>query len=169
MQIAFMLAALNDLDILACDIGNATLNAPCQEKIWFVAGPEFGSRQGTVIRIVRVLYGLKLSGASLRAMFNNSIQNMGFQPSITDPDFYLRPFAKPNWYRYYECILVYVDDVLIVSHAPEEHLKVIQANYELNLASVGPPIQYLGADVEKVQKPGGPTGREYWSSWQEPT
>jgi hypothetical protein len=88
---------------------------------------------------------------------------MGFQPSIADPDVYLRPFAKPDGFKYYEYILVYVDDVLIVLHAPEEHLKVIKANYELNPASIGPPIRYLGADVEKVMKPGDPTGREYWS------
>ena len=163
VRIAFMLAALNDLDIMACKIVNAYLNAPCREKVWFAAGPEFGSRQGTVIRIVRALYGLKSSGASWRAMFNNSIRDMGFQPSIADPDVYLRPFAKPDGYKYYEYILVYVDDVLIVSHAPDEHLKVMQANYELNPASVGPPNRYLGADVEKVQKPGDPTGREYWS------
>ena len=163
VRIAFLLAALNGLDIMACDIGNAYLNASCREKVWFVAGQEFGSRQGTVIRIVGVLYGLKSSGASWREMFNNSIRDMGFQPSIADPDVYLRPFAKPDGFKYYAYILVYVDDVLIISHAPEEHLKIIQANYELNPASIGPPSRYLGADVEKVMKPGDPIGREYWS------
>jgi hypothetical protein len=69
VQIAFMLAALNDLDILACDIGNAYLNAPCREKVWCVAGSEFGSRRGTVIKIVRALYGLKSSGASWTRTF----------------------------------------------------------------------------------------------------
>ncbi|KAI2490038.1 Reverse transcriptase (RNA-dependent DNA polymerase) [Fragilaria crotonensis] len=163
VRLAFLLAALNGIDIMACDIGNAYLNAPCREKIWFVAGPEFGSRQGTVIKVVRALYGLKSSGASWRAMFNDSIQNMGFKPSIADPDVYLRAFAKPDGFKYYEYILVYVDDVLIISHAPEEHLKVIEATYELNPASVGPPSRYLGADVEKVTRPGDPTGQEYWS------
>ena len=47
--LAFLIAALNNLDVVACDVGNAYLNAPCREKVWFVAGPEFGSRQGTVI------------------------------------------------------------------------------------------------------------------------
>ncbi len=163
VRIAFLLAAMNDLDILACDVGNAYLNAPCREKVWFVAGPEFGSRQGTVIKIVRALYGLKSSGASWRAMFNNSIRDIGFQPSIADPDVYIRPFTKSDGTKYYEYILVYVDDVLVISHAPEEHLKVIQANYKLNPSSIGPPTRYLGADVEKVQKPKDPSGREYWS------
>jgi hypothetical protein len=44
VRIAFLIAALNDVDIMACDVSNAYLNAPCREKIWFVAGPEFGSR-----------------------------------------------------------------------------------------------------------------------------
>jgi hypothetical protein len=96
-------------------------------------------------------------------MFNNSIRDMGFQPSIADPDVYNRPFTKPDGTKYYEYILVYVDDVLIISHAPDEHLKVIQANYELNPSSIGPPTRNLGADVEKVQKPKDPSGREYWS------
>jgi hypothetical protein len=96
VRLAFLLAALNGLDIVACDIGIAYLNAPCREKIWFVAGPEFGSRQGTVIRVVRAIHGLKSSGASWRAMFTNSIQDMGFKPSIADPDVYLRAFASSD-------------------------------------------------------------------------
>ena len=44
VRIAFLLAALNDLDIMACDIGNPYLNGPCREKVLFVAGPEFGCK-----------------------------------------------------------------------------------------------------------------------------
>jgi len=33
VKIAFLIAALNDLDIMSCDIGNAYLNALCCEKI----------------------------------------------------------------------------------------------------------------------------------------
>jgi hypothetical protein len=163
VRVAFLLAALNDLDIVACDVGNAYLNAPCREKIWFVAGPEFGSRQGTVVKIVRALYGLKSSGASWRAMFNASILEMGFVPTIADPDVYRRPSAKPDGFEYYEYILVYVDDVLIISHSPNTHLERIQANYELNPSSIGPPTRYLGADVRRVTRPGDPSGKEYWS------
>ena len=48
VRLAFLIAALNDLDVMACNVGNAYLNVPCREKVWFVAGPEFRSRQGTV-------------------------------------------------------------------------------------------------------------------------
>ena len=41
MRIALTVAALNGLDILACNIQNAYLTAKCREKIWTIAGPEF--------------------------------------------------------------------------------------------------------------------------------
>ena len=43
VHIAFMLEALNDIDVFAAEIGNAYLNYPCREKIWTKAGPELGS------------------------------------------------------------------------------------------------------------------------------
>ena len=39
VRIAFLLAALNDIDILAADVGNAYLNAPTKEKVYTTAGP----------------------------------------------------------------------------------------------------------------------------------
>ena len=96
-------------------------------------------------------------------MFNTAIRDMGFKPTVADPDINRSGFVKPNGFKYYEYILVYVDDVLIISHEPTEHLKTIRATYELNPASIGSPTRHFGADVEKVMRPGDPTGREYWS------
>ena len=130
VRIAFLLAAFNDVDIMACDVGNAYLNAPCREKAWFVAGPEFGSREGTVVKVVRALYGLKSSGDAWRAMFNSTVLDMGFVATIADPDVYRKPSAKENGFKYNEYILVYVHDVLIISHNTVIHLEAIQAQYE---------------------------------------
>ena len=80
---------------------NAYLNAPCREKVWFVAGPEFGSRQGSVVTVVRALYGLKSSGAAWREMFNMTVLEMGFTPTIADPDVYRKGNAKENGFKYY--------------------------------------------------------------------
>ena len=57
----FLIACLNNLDIFACDIGNAYLNDPCQGKLYTKAGSEFGSEKGYILLIVRALYGLKSS------------------------------------------------------------------------------------------------------------
>jgi hypothetical protein len=59
VRMAFLIAALNDLEIFAADIGNAYLNAPMKEKVHTTAGPEFGpNRVGQTVLIVRALYGL---------------------------------------------------------------------------------------------------------------
>jgi hypothetical protein len=164
VRIAFLIAALNDVDIMACDISNAYLNAPCREKIWFVAGPEFGSRQGQVVKIVRALYGLKSSGASWRSMLQQTIiEELQFQPTIADPDVYRRCNQKPSGKEYWELLLVYVDDILIISHEAKKHLEKLGTFYEFNLSSVGPPTRYLGANVSKVTIPGDPSGSEYWA------
>ena len=52
IRISFTLAALNNVDIGAADIGNAYLKAKCQEKIWTVVGTGFGSEKGKVMLVV---------------------------------------------------------------------------------------------------------------------
>jgi len=67
IRIAFLIAALNDLDILAADVQNAYLNASTKEKVWTKAGLEFGAlNMGRPLKIVRALYRLKKSGARWR-------------------------------------------------------------------------------------------------------
>jgi hypothetical protein len=64
IHLAFLIAALNDIDIMSCDLENAYLNAPCQEKIWFEGGLECGEDRGKVCIMVCSLYGLKSAGAA---------------------------------------------------------------------------------------------------------
>ncbi len=52
VQVAFLLVALNYLELFAADVGNAYLNASCQAKIWCRAGKEFGSNEGCIMIIV---------------------------------------------------------------------------------------------------------------------
>ncbi len=59
VRIAFLIAALNGLDIIMADVGNAYLNAKTEEKVYSIAGPEFGNDEGCTLVIVRALYGLK--------------------------------------------------------------------------------------------------------------
>ena len=46
VRIALTIEALNDLDVLACDIQNDYLTMGCIERVWVIAGPEFGSKSG---------------------------------------------------------------------------------------------------------------------------
>jgi hypothetical protein len=99
VRIAFLLAALNGLEVCTADVGNAYLNATCRERIWTLAGPEFGSDSGSVMIVKRALYGLKSSGAAWRALFASSLEAMGFVNTLADPDFRIRPAVYNNFKR----------------------------------------------------------------------
>jgi hypothetical protein len=47
VRIAFLIAALNKLDVIACDVGNAYLNTPCRER--------FASSQGQSLVLGKAL------------------------------------------------------------------------------------------------------------------
>jgi hypothetical protein len=48
-KIAFLIAGLNGLDVLAGDVRNAYLNAPCCEKLWFEGKLETVQDNGKVL------------------------------------------------------------------------------------------------------------------------
>ena len=94
-RIAFTRAALNDLDVIMSDVGNAYLNAKTSEKVYGIAGIEFGDNDvGKICVIVHALYGLKSSGAAWREQFANDLRDMGFQSALADPDVWIRPATK---------------------------------------------------------------------------
>ena len=159
VRLALLIASLNDLDISCCDIGNAYLNADCREKLWTVAGSEFGSDKGSVIIIARALYGLKSSGAAWRAKLAETMRTIGYTPTQADPDVWIKRATKPNGQEYYCYMLVYVDDVMHIHHDPLVDMGLLSKFYRLK-DGVSSPSRYLGANIEKVQLE---DGRNVWS------
>ncbi len=101
VRIAFLIAALNEIEIKSIDIGNAYLNAPAQEKVYTTAGPEFKpDKIGKPLLIERALFGLKTSGVAWHVQLTETLRSMDFTPSLADPDVWLRPTAKPNGFGY---------------------------------------------------------------------
>jgi hypothetical protein len=120
IRIAFLLAALNEVDILAANIGNAYLNADCREKVHTTLGIEFGQNMvGKTVVICKALYGLKSSAAAWRAHLATTLHDLQYCSSLADPDVWLRPNVKTNGELFYEYVIVYVDDILVIA----EHLK----------------------------------------------
>lgn len=155
VRVAFLLAALNDVDIVAADVGNAYLNAETKEKVYIITGPEFGPLdQGKVAVIVRALYGLKSSGAMWRAHFAANLRDMGFNSCLGDPDVWYRAAEKEDKSEYYEYILVYVDDLLNVSYCLDSILDILENHFKYRLKDVGAPKRYLGATIERVDVAG---------------
>ena len=66
-----------------------------------------------------------------------------------DPDVWIRPAKKANGFKYYEMLLIYVNDVMCISHDAEATMSGIQATFKLKNNTVEVPTNYLGAQVTK--------------------
>ena len=151
VRIALTIAGLNGLKVMACDIQNAYLTADCREKIWTIAGPEFGSEAGTVFIVKKALYGLKSAGAAFRSLLADTLMDTGYKPTKADPDVWIRPATKSNGFEYYEMVLCYVDDILSISDDPHATLLALTGTFKLKDDKIEPPDIYLGAQLSTMR------------------
>jgi Reverse transcriptase (RNA-dependent DNA polymerase) len=54
-RLVLFLAELNNLQLWATDIGNAYLETYTTEKVYIIAGPEFGEREGHILVMSKAL------------------------------------------------------------------------------------------------------------------
>jgi hypothetical protein len=164
VRIAFTIAALNGLDILAGDVQNAYLNAPTKEKIYTIAGPELGQdKVNRPVIVTRALYGLRSSGARWRDHMASKLRDAGFQSCLADPDVWMKPGVKPDGSTYWQYVLCYVDDVLVISHEPQKIMDYLNTRYTLKPGSVKAPDEYLGAEVRKYTIHGDEGPMKAWA------
>lgn len=159
VRLLLTIAALNDLQILSADVQNAFLTAPNLEKCWMKAGPEFGPEEGKIFIVSKALYGLKSASASFRAFMAEKLDDLGFQSSMADPDVWMRPGMKPEGDEYYEYILMYVDDILVVSNEPQPIFKELKQHVTFKNDKVEEPSNYLGARLKLKSI----EGRDCWT------
>ena len=117
--LSFLIAALNDLDILSGDIQNAYFNAPTKGNFVLNAGDDLKYDQVKVVVVVRALYGLKLVflawGNNLSEILGN---HLGYQSSLADTKYLFKESIDNAGNEYYTYILVYIDDFIIVDKNP---------------------------------------------------
>ncbi len=157
VRISFTYAALNGLDVCAADIRNAYLQAPSSQKDYIVCGPEFGIENvGRIALIHRALYGGKSAGKDFRNHLRSCMRHLDFVSCPADPDVWMRPAKHSDGTEYYEYILLYTDDALVVGENAELLLRRDLGRYfELKEESIGPPKIYLGGGIRKVELDNG--------------
>ena len=146
MRLAFAVGAMQKLDVCACDISTAFLYGTTREKVYVVAGPEFGPEmEGKKLIIQGNLYGLKSASAVFHSVASECMRKMGFRPTKVDADLYMR--KKDDHYEY---LALYVDDVLAWGKDPLKIVEEIKGTFKLR--GIGFPDYYLGADVKKIEE-----------------
>ena len=141
LRLIVFLAELNELELWSTDIGNAYLEAETNEKVVIRAGPEFGELEGHMMIIVKALYGLRTSGLRWHERFADCLRDMGFEPSKSEPDIWMRRNGD-----IYEYIAVYVDDLAIAAKDPSSIIEILQDVYKFKLKGTGPITFHLGCD-----------------------
>jgi Reverse transcriptase (RNA-dependent DNA polymerase) len=138
------LAELNELQLWATDIGNAYLEAYTTEKVYIIAGPEFGEREGHILIISKALYGLSSSGARWHDRFADYIRLLGFFLCGAEPDIWMK--KNGNIYEY---IAVYVDNLAIAMKNPKEFTDILDNKHKFKLKGTGPIMFHLGMDFTR--------------------
>ena len=151
VRLAFIIAALNGLQVKSADIINAYITSPITENIWTVLGPEFGADAGKKAVIVRALYGLNSSGYAFRNHLVECMRHMGYKYCTDDPYLWLKPNVRPrDIFECYSYILCYVDDILCIHHYSMTVLNNLDKYFKLKPGSTGDPDMYLGAKIWRI-------------------
>ena len=81
LRLVIFLGKLNNLELWGADIGDAYVEAPTEEKLYIVAGPEFEDWEGYILTFSNALYGLKSSGKTWVETLHDILKDMDFTPS----------------------------------------------------------------------------------------
>ena len=157
VRIALTYAALNDLDVWGADIKNAYIQSPSSRKDYIICGPEFGLEHVGKPALIRwALYGGKSAGRDFRNHLRSCMKHIGFEPCKADPDVWMRKAETNDGRQYWEYVLLYTDDCLVISHRGEYLLRQeIGKYFELKDESIGPPDIYLGGKMRNIQLENG--------------
>ena len=127
-----VIAIHHGLTLMTGDIGNAFVTAPCAEKIWTRAGPEFGDKAGSIIQIAKALYGLSTSSRAFHEFLGDTLRSLGFVPSRADQDLW---YCKSQDHDGYDYLAVHVDDILIAAKQPAKYMNAIEQQFMMMIYS----------------------------------
>ena len=142
------------------DVVTAFLNPPVDEEIYMEAPegiewlePAWSEKKYLICKLKKSLYGLKQAPRLWYKHIDTFLRTLGFVPTNSDPNIYLSR-------SYQTIILLYVDDLLIISPLLIEIEKVKQhLLQQYRMSDLGPVRQFLGIEVRQIQH----SGAHYWA------
>ena len=146
LRMVLLLGELNGLKIMTADIVSAYFMAYTNEKVFFIAGPEFGDREGHIMIFDKACYGLKTSGKRYHDKTYDTMAELGFRPSLADPDIYMRDAGDC-----YEYVAVYVDDLTLIMKDPVSFLDALKNKGFMLKDVTDSPEVFLGGSVSRDQ------------------
>lgn len=147
VRLGFLAAEIYGLDCCVADVATAFLHGITREKLYIIAGPEFGPKlAGKRLVVYKSCYGLKTSAARFHEHLAAKIRKLGFKPSRADNDLWMRPTSDGS----YDFLATYVDDLAVWSKDPMPIIEALQQDYTLR--GIGKPEYYLGGNIEHLHE-----------------
>ena len=147
LRLITFLAAHNELELWVADIGNAYLESYTKEKLYIVAGPEFGPElEGDIFIMKKALYGTRSGGKCWHQRFSDVLREEQFEPCKGCTDVWMR---KASCGTHYEYIAVYVDDLLMAMKDPKVFCDTLKQKYNFKLKGDGPIDYHIGLNYSQ--------------------
>jgi histone deacetylase 1/2 len=127
------------------DIQNAFLNGVLEEEVYMRQPPgyEDPSKPHHLCRLEKALYGLKQAPRAWHARLSSVLRTLGFAASTADSSLFI--FRRKEVVTF---LLVYVDDIIVVSsspHAPDTLIQELRAEFAVK--DLGVLHFFLGIEV----------------------
>ena len=151
IRVILSIAAMFDLELEQLDVKTAFLHGTLDEEL-YMSQPEGFIKNGEenkVCLLKKSLYGLKQSPRQWYRRFDDFMMQQGFSRSRFDSCVYFTKL-KDQSLMY---LLIYVDDMLIVSSSKEEiQAMKKQLNAEFSMKDLGAATRILGIDIQRDRK-----------------
>ena len=111
-SLRLLLAIVNNLDweIQMMDVKGVFLNSNLTEEIYISQPEGFDAKSGRVLKLHRVLYGLKQPGQAWHQWLQDTILDLGYMQSTADECIYIRKSGSTI-----HIISIYVNDLVLHS------------------------------------------------------
>ena len=144
IRMLLFIAVHNGLRVMMADVTCAYLQAMTKEKVYTIAGIEWGEElAGCILLLLKSIYGLRTSGARWYERLDEILLSLGFKPCHAGVSIWIR-MNKDT----YDFIAIYVDDLFVVSLDPESIISAIRVMFSLK--GEGFPEYYLGGNIDRV-------------------
>ncbi|CAI5768508.1 Retrovirus-related Pol polyprotein from transposon TNT 1-94 [Podarcis lilfordi] len=148
LRMLLAIAAQRGWKVSHFDVDVAYLNSDLQEELYMLPPPGFEvSEQGSVWRLHKSIYGLRQSARNWNMCLHEALEELGFKRSVADSCLYLKGSGETQ-----EVILVFVDDILMMSQTSEQMQKFArELGKRFKLKQLGDVKSYLGVQIAKTE------------------
>lgn len=145
-RLALALALRYNLQLRQLDVETAFPYADLDEDVFMSPPAGIDVPQGCCLKILKSLYGLKQAPRNWHSMLKDSIKAMGYKQCVLDPCLFVLKGTDTNLHM----ILVYVDDIIVLSSDSRHIEEVINAfKTQYAMQDMGDLKHYLGLTIER--------------------